>query len=304
MNTSGEAADQVMRMMLNGTEVLLKVSGAGAKHTAVLLYSVLRQQQKTSGAARLSSMLRSGKALKVYTFRDNDLQKFKQHAKEYGVLFCILKDKDKTDGVFDVLVRAEDAAKLTRIIERFKLTQVDATEIKSEIVKDLEAQKKDAEKGTEEKPKNEPEAEKETETGEIPPEAEISTGVRTRDDDVSDALLGESEEAIEPDRENPTPARTEDIPNEVEEVSEREEPRDKAVVNEAGATTLSESTKPDGSRISTDISEKENGKDRFDRSEPVRARLQRIRKKRELRTRQTGRGEQSIQKTERGDRAR
>lgn len=35
MNTSGEAADQVMRMMLNGTEVLLKLSGAGAKQTAV-----------------------------------------------------------------------------------------------------------------------------------------------------------------------------------------------------------------------------------------------------------------------------
>lgn len=120
MNTSGETADQVMRMMLNGTEVLLKLSGAGAKQTAVLLYSALKQQHKTSEAARLSSMLRSGKPLKVYTFKDQDLEKFKECAKEYGVLFCILKDKDKTDGVFDVLVRAEDAAKLNRISERFK----------------------------------------------------------------------------------------------------------------------------------------------------------------------------------------
>ena len=31
MNTSGEAADQVMRMMLNGAEVLIKLSGSGAK---------------------------------------------------------------------------------------------------------------------------------------------------------------------------------------------------------------------------------------------------------------------------------
>ena len=30
MNTSGEAADQVMRMMLEGTEVLIKLSGKGA----------------------------------------------------------------------------------------------------------------------------------------------------------------------------------------------------------------------------------------------------------------------------------
>lgn len=142
MNTSGEAADQVMRMMLNGTEVLLKLSGAGARQTAVLLYSALKQQNKTSGAARLSSMLRSGKPLKVYTFKDQDLEKFKECAKEYGVLFCILKDKDKTDGVFDVLVRAEDAAKLNRISERFKLVQVNATEIKSEIIREAEEKAK------------------------------------------------------------------------------------------------------------------------------------------------------------------
>ena len=47
MNTSGEAADQVMRMMLNGAEVLIKLSGSGAKNAAVLLYSIAREQKKT-----------------------------------------------------------------------------------------------------------------------------------------------------------------------------------------------------------------------------------------------------------------
>ena len=47
MNTSGEAADQVMKMMLNGTEVLIKLTGTGAKNAAVLLYSMARQQKKT-----------------------------------------------------------------------------------------------------------------------------------------------------------------------------------------------------------------------------------------------------------------
>ena len=36
MNTSGEAADQVMKMMLNGTEVLIKLTGTGAKNAAVI----------------------------------------------------------------------------------------------------------------------------------------------------------------------------------------------------------------------------------------------------------------------------
>ena len=85
MNTSGEAADQVVRMMLNGTEVLIKLTGSGAKNVAILLYSIARQQKKTKGHARLESMLRSGKPLKVYTFRDSDLPKFKEVAKQYGI---------------------------------------------------------------------------------------------------------------------------------------------------------------------------------------------------------------------------
>ena len=138
MNTSGEAADQVMRMMLNGTEVLVKLTGNGAKNAAVLLFSVLRQQKKTKGAARLESMLRSGKPLKVYTFRDSDLAKFKEVAKEYGVLYTVLKEKDKTGGVFDVMVRAEDENKIGRIVERFNIARVNSADIRADIIREKE----------------------------------------------------------------------------------------------------------------------------------------------------------------------
>ena len=42
MNTSGEAADQVVRMSLEVGEAALKISGTGAKHLAVMLYTVLK----------------------------------------------------------------------------------------------------------------------------------------------------------------------------------------------------------------------------------------------------------------------
>lgn len=87
MNTNGEAAEQVTRIILEGTEVLLRLSGKGAARAAVLLYTTLRQQEKTKGAARLSNMLRSGKPLRVYTFESKDLPKFKEVAKQYGVLY-------------------------------------------------------------------------------------------------------------------------------------------------------------------------------------------------------------------------
>lgn len=83
MNTSGEAAEQVMRMSLEGAEILIKLTGSGAKNAAVLLYSIYKEQNKTRGKERLTNMLRSGKPLKVYTFKRDNLEKFKEVAKEY-----------------------------------------------------------------------------------------------------------------------------------------------------------------------------------------------------------------------------
>ena len=80
MNTSGEAAEQIVRMSLEGFEVAARITGAGAKNIAILLYSILKEEKKTKGKARLTNMLRSGKELKVFTVKNGDLKKFTQEA--------------------------------------------------------------------------------------------------------------------------------------------------------------------------------------------------------------------------------
>ena len=81
--SSGEAAEQVVRMTLNGVEVAAKISGKAAERLAVLLYAVLKDQKKTRGKTRLNSMLRSGKELKVFAIGDRDLEKFCREAKKW-----------------------------------------------------------------------------------------------------------------------------------------------------------------------------------------------------------------------------
>ena len=58
MNTSGEAADQVVRMSLEVGEAALKISGTGAKHLAVMLYAVLKEKKKTKGRVRLETLVK------------------------------------------------------------------------------------------------------------------------------------------------------------------------------------------------------------------------------------------------------
>ena len=132
-NTSGEAAEQVVRMSLDGAEVAVRLAGTGAKKLAILLYSILKDQKKTRGKIRLTNLLRSGKELKVFAVMEDDLQTFCSEAKKYGVLYTVLKDRDSTDKFTDVMVRAEDASKINRIFERFHLTKVDMGSVKAQI---------------------------------------------------------------------------------------------------------------------------------------------------------------------------
>lgn len=141
MNTGGEAAEQIVRMSLEGFEVAAKITGAGAKNIAILLYSILKEEKKTKGKARLTSMLRSGKELKVFTVKSGDLKKFTQEAKKYGVLYCVLTDRKNKDpnAEVDVIARAEDASKISRIVERFNLASVDTASIVTEAEKSKDA---------------------------------------------------------------------------------------------------------------------------------------------------------------------
>lgn len=136
MSYSGDAAEQVVRLSLETGEAAVKLAGVSAKQLAILLYAILRDQKKTKGKIRLTNMLRSGKELKVFAVKDTELSLFCQEAKKYGVLYCVLKDQNATDGITDIMVRAEDASKINRIFERFHLATVDIDSAKSETERD------------------------------------------------------------------------------------------------------------------------------------------------------------------------
>ena len=137
MNTSSDAAEQIVRMTLQGMEVALRVSGSGAKNIAAMLVAIAKDQQKVKGKTSLTNMLKSGRPLKVFSIRENDIKKFTEEAKRYGILFSAIVEKNgkNIDGMIDIMVKEEDASKINRIVERFKLSTVDIASVQSEIEK-------------------------------------------------------------------------------------------------------------------------------------------------------------------------
>lgn len=196
MNTGGEAAEQIVRMSLEGFEVAAKITGAGAKNIAILLYSILKEEKKTKGKARLTSMLRSGKELKVFTVKNGDLKKFTQEAKRYGVLYCVLADRKNKDpnAEVDVIARAEDASKISRIVERFNLASVDTASIVTEVEKSRNTKAADG---------------KDVKDGQ--PEPDVGVQEKEEKDRLLDALMGKPVQKEE-NAPNPSVAKTEKSP--------------------------------------------------------------------------------------------
>ena len=138
MYNSGDAAEQIVRMSLEGAEVALKITGSAAKNIAAALYTVLKDQKKTKGKARIETMLRQQRPMTIYTVKKEDCPEFARQAKSYGILYAPIPIK-KGDDTIDILVFEDDAGRANRIVEKFKLVAENTASIKSEIEKSRES---------------------------------------------------------------------------------------------------------------------------------------------------------------------
>ena len=255
MNTSGEAADQVVRMSLEVGEAALKISGTGAKHLAVMLYTVLKEKKKTKGRVRLETLVKSGRPLTVFSVKESDLKQFVQEAKRYGVLYCAVRNpRGSSDGLVDVIVKEEDAPRINRIVDRFQFASVtEAAKIKTEIER-TRAEKAKAGK-----------SEKQEKQGQAEPEKDYPQ--KSKEDQLMDELFGEPVKK-EGKEQNPSLAKT--------TKSRLSEPTSKRQEKTAeGTSKLFISEKPEKPSVRKELREIQNARKkeaerREKRNDPVR----------------------------------
>ena len=133
MAIENETADQVVRMVLQGSEVVLRLSGEAGLRIAQMIYSALKGDHTSKGKATLWEFLKSGKDQKMFRIPDEYLKAFTTASKKFGFPFVVLKDKSNKDGMTDILVYATDASKVNRVIENFNLMVKQVETIKPEV---------------------------------------------------------------------------------------------------------------------------------------------------------------------------
>lgn len=120
MNYGADAADQIVRYSLDGVEHTLRISGTVAKNLAIFIAAVMKDQKKTHGRTRMETMLRERKPVKFFSVPKDRLREFAKEAKSKGLLYVIIRDK-KHPELSEIMVYAEDAAKVNRVLDNMKL---------------------------------------------------------------------------------------------------------------------------------------------------------------------------------------
>ena len=145
MNQSGDAADQIIRISIEGVDYAVRIAGASAKNISALIMAAMRtkkaayNQLKTSGQERMKKMIKSGKPLDVFSIQEKDLKSFTQATKKYGIVYCAIREKKpRQDGMVDIMVCKDDSPKINRVMERLQYSNLDKSSNKSETVQSRE----------------------------------------------------------------------------------------------------------------------------------------------------------------------
>ena len=87
----GEAADQMVRMMLSGTEVMVRLSGSALKNLLALTMALASNRKTLSGKVNMGKMLRE---MRRFPMTPQQYKQFKKLAKKHKLLYSVIKDKD------------------------------------------------------------------------------------------------------------------------------------------------------------------------------------------------------------------
>ena len=114
----GEAADQLVRMMLSGTEVVVRLGGSALKNLLALTMALAKNNKTISGKVNLGRMLRETRDLRQFPMTPEQYHEFAKLAKKQKILFSAIRDKDDAGKLIDVVLPVTELDRANMIFER------------------------------------------------------------------------------------------------------------------------------------------------------------------------------------------
>ena len=121
-----QEAVQIIRVAYEGIEIAMKVGsgGIGAMQKAVDVLKGMLDYEKTLGKTSMKKLLMKGGDLQVLQFQTSDMKKVEKMAKKYGILYSVLPDMNKGDGLSEVIFHSEAVPRANMMIQKLKFGRI------------------------------------------------------------------------------------------------------------------------------------------------------------------------------------
>lgn len=147
-------AAQIIRVSLEGAEILLRIGKCNWEFVKGIcaVFSKMLDQEKLAGKTSVKKLLKSGGDLQVFKFRSEDLQKVRKMADKYGLLYSVLPDLNKKDGMCEILFHSQAIPRIKSIMEQIQESRIESMDDyfshadRTEVGKMVQEYKKDYER--------------------------------------------------------------------------------------------------------------------------------------------------------------
>lgn len=121
-----QEAVQIIRVAYDGIEIAMKVGsgGLGAMQKAIDFLKGMLDYEKSLGKTSMRKLLMKGGDLQVLQFETKDMKKVEKMAKKYGILYSVLPDVNKKDGLSEVIFHTEAVPRVNMMIQKLSFGRI------------------------------------------------------------------------------------------------------------------------------------------------------------------------------------
>ncbi len=121
-----QEAVQIIRVAYEGIEIAMKVGNGGisAMQKAIDVLKGMLDYEKSLGKTSMKKLLMKGGDLQVYQFNTEDMRKVEKTAKKYGILYSVLPDINKKEGLSEIIFHSEATPRVKMMSQKVSFGRI------------------------------------------------------------------------------------------------------------------------------------------------------------------------------------
>ena len=122
----GEAADQLVRMLLSGGEVTVRLGGSAAKNLLAMSLALAKNHKKIGCKVRMGKMLQQTRDLRVFPMTQEEYREFRHKAREPKLLYAAIQNSRDSNGpnsMIDVVMPATEVERANLVFQKMMYRQ-------------------------------------------------------------------------------------------------------------------------------------------------------------------------------------